>query len=256
MMTGIHYSRRLTERESDVLAVAAEMVRAKWDDGVPDWLADRMAAWVLRLAASNRELLRSLRVEPVPSSPVAHKGGPVNQPHHTERYTTPASARIVIRDYLVHQPDQDDWDWEDHCDGIAGGILSSLRAAGFWLLRQPDPRLCYECGDFVAVTEGEQHGRAGWVHHACMMADEIPAHTQEADRVGDLVQLATADDKAWEFIAWLAEDAACDCECEGHEDGEPCTDECRQCMWCRANDLLVLRNQQVAHSPRDVGDRL
>ena len=29
---------------------------------------------------------------------------------------------------------------------------------------------CYECGHEVDAETGEQHGRSGWVHHACMRA--------------------------------------------------------------------------------------
>lgn len=28
--------------------------------------------------------------------------------------------------YLVNAPEQGDWEWEDHCEGLAGGILQAL----------------------------------------------------------------------------------------------------------------------------------
>lgn len=58
----IRRCRPLTTKETDVLAVAAELVRAKWDDDVPDHLADRMVSWAMRLRAAHDELLASLAV--------------------------------------------------------------------------------------------------------------------------------------------------------------------------------------------------
>jgi hypothetical protein len=41
----------------------------------------------------------------------------------------------------------------------------------------PDPYACYECGRHVERNEGEQHGRAGWGHEACMVDWEEPEDT-------------------------------------------------------------------------------
>lgn len=46
----------------------------------------------------------------------------------------PPWAEGPIRDYLVHQPEQGDWPWEDHCEGLAGGILAALSRAGVALV--------------------------------------------------------------------------------------------------------------------------
>lgn len=43
-------------------------------------------------------------------------------------------ALNIARDYLIHQPEQGDWPWEDHCEGIAGGILDALHQSGFVLV--------------------------------------------------------------------------------------------------------------------------
>lgn len=57
----------------------------------------------------------------------------------------------------------------------------------------------------------------------------------------------TATERAWKFIEWLGGgDRNCDCECWGHEEGEPCTDECRVCIDCQAAELLVAREQETA----------
>lgn len=56
----IRRCRPLTPKEADVLAVAAELVRAKWENDVPDHLADRMASWAMRLRAAHDELLAAL----------------------------------------------------------------------------------------------------------------------------------------------------------------------------------------------------
>ena len=42
----------------------------------------------------------------------------------------PRWAEGPIEQYLIHQPEQGDWPWEDHCNGLAGGILDALRGAG------------------------------------------------------------------------------------------------------------------------------
>lgn len=38
--------------------------------------------------------------------------------------------RPIVARYLLNAPEQGDWPWEDHCDGMAGGIVEALRAAG------------------------------------------------------------------------------------------------------------------------------
>jgi hypothetical protein len=58
----ISYSRQLTEREKDVLAVAAEIVRRRWDDDVSPELDELMLDWCMRLKAAHDELLKSLRL--------------------------------------------------------------------------------------------------------------------------------------------------------------------------------------------------
>lgn len=35
----------------------------------------------------------------------------------------------LVKDYLIGAPEQGDWEWEDHCEGLAGGILQALHAA-------------------------------------------------------------------------------------------------------------------------------
>ena len=42
----------------------------------------------------------------------------------------PKALRVVAR-YLLNSPEQGDWDLWDHCEGVAGGILSDLHEAGF-----------------------------------------------------------------------------------------------------------------------------
>jgi hypothetical protein len=49
----------------------------------------------------------------------------------------PAVVR-VITDYLVNQPEQGDWPWRDHCEGLSGGILSALTSAGYSVTVGPD----------------------------------------------------------------------------------------------------------------------
>jgi hypothetical protein len=58
----ISYSRPLTEREKDVLTVAAEIVRRRYNDDVSPELDELMLAWAMRLMASHNELVESLRL--------------------------------------------------------------------------------------------------------------------------------------------------------------------------------------------------
>lgn len=49
------------------------------------------------------------------------------------------------------------------------------RSANVTVLRNvPADFRCYECGALVLEGEGEQHGRAGWVHFRCI-PDDPPA---------------------------------------------------------------------------------
>ena len=61
-VTGIRYSRRLTDAEQDVLSVAGEIIRTKWNSEVPDWLEAEMYDWAMRLRKAHDELLASLRL--------------------------------------------------------------------------------------------------------------------------------------------------------------------------------------------------
>lgn len=42
-------------------------------------------------------------------------------------------VKKIITEYLIHAPEQSDWPWEDHCDGLAGGILTQLKLNGYEL---------------------------------------------------------------------------------------------------------------------------
>lgn len=46
-----------------------------------------------------------------------------------------ADLVAIITRYLVCQPEQGGWPWEDHCEGIAGGILAALDRAGWQVNR-------------------------------------------------------------------------------------------------------------------------
>ena len=39
-------------------------------------------------------------------------------------------AQQVIRNALINAPEQGDWPWEDHCDGVASSITEHLIRAG------------------------------------------------------------------------------------------------------------------------------
>lgn len=54
------YSRALTARETDVLHVAAELMRTKWAEDIPDWLEAQMTDWACRLKAAHDELCNGL----------------------------------------------------------------------------------------------------------------------------------------------------------------------------------------------------
>ena len=61
--TRVRYSRPFTDRERDVLIVAAELTRASWDMDLPPGMHERMQAWSRRLKAAHDELVTNLRVD-------------------------------------------------------------------------------------------------------------------------------------------------------------------------------------------------
>lgn len=56
-----------------------------------------------------------------------------------DHMATDQDPRVVriIADYLAHAPEQSDWPWEDHCEGLAGGILAALFAKDFIIIEGP-----------------------------------------------------------------------------------------------------------------------
>lgn len=42
----------------------------------------------------------------------------------------------VIRRYLMRAPEQGEWPLEEHCDGMAGGIMLDLMEAGYEIVRR------------------------------------------------------------------------------------------------------------------------
>lgn len=51
-------------------------------------------------------------------------------------------------------------------------------------------------------------------------------------------------DRVWDFLFDL-DGADCSCECP-HDEDEDCDDECEQCIWCQASDLMVLWTRNPA----------
>lgn len=41
----------------------------------------------------------------------------------------------IVTAYLEHMPEQGDWPWHDHCEGLAGGVLNALHNNGFELAK-------------------------------------------------------------------------------------------------------------------------
>ena len=63
---------------------------------------------------------------------------------------TGTTARHVIRDYLLHAPEQSDWPDEDHANGLALGVLGALEEAGYMVARRSMEKLwrgLYEASD-------------------------------------------------------------------------------------------------------------
>lgn len=50
-------------------------------------------------------------------------------------------------------------------------------------------------------------------------------------------------ERLWAFVTSF-DQMDCDCQCDGHEEDEPCTSSCTQCDWCLAADLEVAWNQE------------
>jgi hypothetical protein len=49
-----------------------------------------------------------------------------------------ADAERIAAAYLAHAPEQGDWPWEDHCEGVASGIFYALHDAGWRLVKISD----------------------------------------------------------------------------------------------------------------------
>lgn len=56
--------------------------------------------------------------------------------------------------------------------------------------------------------------------------------------------MASAVEKARAFVEWHGQGQDCDCECWGHDEDEPCGEDCRQCSWCWASDILAAREKE------------
>lgn len=70
----IRYTRALTEQESDVLRVAAEMVRGTGMGDTTDRQHDQLVRWAMRLRVSHDALLSTLRLPPVIDGSEANMG--------------------------------------------------------------------------------------------------------------------------------------------------------------------------------------
>lgn len=46
----------------------------------------------------------------------------------------------LVTDYLVNGPEQGEWAWEEHCEGLAGGILHAMHEAGIDLPGSDEPK--------------------------------------------------------------------------------------------------------------------
>jgi hypothetical protein len=47
----------------------------------------------------------------------------------------------IATQYLLTRPEQGEWDYEDHWQGIAGGILHALHHAGYEVLPPPQRKI-------------------------------------------------------------------------------------------------------------------
>lgn len=43
----------------------------------------------------------------------------------------PVEARLAVADYLTNAPEQGEYPWPDHCDGLSGGVMGALWDAGY-----------------------------------------------------------------------------------------------------------------------------
>lgn len=77
-------------------------------------------------------------------------GGRSRRENFGDGWVVPPQAFEIVSLYLINQPDQGDWAWDEHCMGLASGILNALRDKG-WTLHndgfdagENDP--CIICG--------------------------------------------------------------------------------------------------------------
>ena len=52
-----------------------------------------------------------------------------------DRWAPDADALAVVINYLMDPPEQGEWAWADHVEGLAGGILFALHDAGIEVRR-------------------------------------------------------------------------------------------------------------------------
>ena len=63
----------------------------------------------------------------------------------------PRTPLAIGAAYLAHCPEQGDWPWGDHCEGVAGGILAGITDNG-WRIVRFDPNTV-EQGPLIITEE-------------------------------------------------------------------------------------------------------
>jgi hypothetical protein len=114
----------------------------------------------------------------------SHYGGPsmmVVQARPAPQPPTEPTAEKVIARYLAQAPEQGDWEWEDHCEGVASGVLGALKAAGYGLIQLVDGDNNQETGEpFYPLCTDPDCGAASYGSHT----HPVPGGRDMADRPG------------------------------------------------------------------------
>lgn len=168
------YDRPKTDAEKDVLAVAAELVRTKWVEDVPDWLAEKMAQWAVRLRNFDDEWIATHKVTSIQTT-IHLKGGPWDgKTYEVERVVGPLLlGRCEAASYdeagnLIQECDRTDYEVVNLPDGDTVRLCADHLADADRREEIEVLGVCELCGGFVNEVDDCYMDPEGYCHQTCI----------------------------------------------------------------------------------------